>query len=375
MDSITIKDNKTEVYPLKCATKYSYYVRARNIYGWGPLSDLVTLTSAQDDVNPPTPVSLVATSGSDEGDGNEATAYIDFQWTKIGKFDDYQLAYRKGTAGTFKIVTVTWKDAGPIIVHEPGFKCGIDVHWKIRCFKKSSKELQSDWAIPTPDHITTWTPTLTVPDGLSAVTGEDTGTSEDESDAYIDFTWNRVAGLDYQLQYKPSGGSWATKKLPDPGSGGTITERVGGLKGYKLYNWRVRASKGTTLQTEYANGPDITTWKTESADVDPPVSVTLEILPTDKFKITIDKPDVKGIKGGNIYVNTSNDPGTALVILRCFRTGNTRNISPGDVSEGGSPITIYYDTVYYFWVVCFDKFATESSKVASDPASGAISSS
>ena len=487
MDSITIssdKKQKIEVYPLKCNTPYAFYVRAHNIHGWGPLSDVEMLTSSYDNVNPPAPTGLAVESNQDE-DQAEDRAYIQFTWDKVGDFQYYRVEWWK--SGVYWHEDVDWPDAGPIIitpVKAKNLPTGKEYHWHVRCFKAGNKKLQSDWAALTPDTITTWSrdavtitnfgvssaeggakagsqpkanmtfiwdrvddfdfkiqwalsaggpwhaitpvkidnagsgatqsyttgpdfdvstdyyfqiqgvkgllhtefvaatpspitswgPTMGAVDGLTRSTG-DGSPSEDTPLAIITFGWNTVAGFDYVLEYGPNGSPtvytpW--QKIVNPGTG-TYSQIVPNLPCGILYDWRVKNVKGT-VESGYTNGTAIETWK--PATVDPPASVTLEVLPTDKFKLTLEKPDVAGIKGGNIYINTSNDPATSLCILRnMFRYQNSRNISIGDVSEGVSPITVAYDIPYYFWMTCFNALGTESTKVASDPVSGAISSS
>ncbi len=93
------------------------------------------------------------------------------------------------------------------------------------------------------------------------VTGDD-GTTVNPDDAYMEFTWYRVAGLDYQPEMKETSESIWTKlpRIKDPGSGATITEHYGQLKQGVSMDFRVVALRGNTESSPYSTTATLETF-------------------------------------------------------------------------------------------------------------------
>jgi hypothetical protein len=158
----------------------------------------------------------------------------------------------------------------------------------------------------------------------------------------------------------------------EPGDCFNITHRFFGTSAVKLRvvspvvsqdnDWvRVVAiQENSALYDTTVNVEDEDTWLTPGIYTYPPdVSAGSMTGKSGGFKFSWTKIENIDLQGYIIYVNTSNDPDTAVVIARTSGKKTTETIDIGQASETGG-ITLSVGTPYYFWITALDENNHES---------------
>ncbi len=288
---------------------------------------------------------------------------VDLSWTACvdssGSVVKYEVRWRESgltdyhTVGAIKDTTVTLK----------GLESGKTYEWVVVAYDKD-KNYTGPCA---PQTIGPISATLATPDGMSSATGPDEATNN-AYDTYVDFTWNRVAGVNYELRWKKSGGVYHTHKIEDPGSGATITYRKGALPANITILWNIRSVLGTH-QSAWCEGQNKTTQNEPATAIADPASLSLTVK-QGLFEFVIGIPaDQTGIKGFEIYVATSGG-GTKYVIAKAGKNQSRVSVKIGEIYTGTTGID--YNTAYYFWVRTISNLGNYSNYVASDPTNAQI---
>jgi hypothetical protein len=96
---------------------------------------------------------------------------------------------------------------------------------------------------------------------MNATTAADEQTIDNKQDSMVVCTWTRIPKFDYLLVMGQADGNWEiTQLVKDPGSGTTVTARVGGLKAGVTYYWKVRTWINDQMNSDQCAVQSILTW-------------------------------------------------------------------------------------------------------------------